>query len=100
MSTGSRLQSFREEVRKRDKRCVITGKIPVNAYLDVWSGFHAAHIFPLAYQDHWNQHNFDRWITISNANGEAINSKQNGLLLRSDIHQLFDSYIVSINPDV
>jgi hypothetical protein len=29
-----------------------------------------------------------------------INSVQNGLLLRSDIHQLFHGHDVSINPDV
>ncbi|KAG5287530.1 hypothetical protein I7I50_12359 [Histoplasma capsulatum G186AR] len=28
-----------------------------------------------------------------------INSTQNGLLLRRDVHALFDSYILSINPD-
>ena len=32
--------------------------------------------------------------------GGSINSVQNGLLLRSDIHQLFDMYRISINPDV
>lgn len=32
--------------------------------------------------------------------GGTINSVQNGLLLRSDIHQLFDFYDFSINPDV
>jgi hypothetical protein len=29
-----------------------------------------------------------------------INPLQNGLLLRSDIHQLFDQYPISANPDV
>lgn len=100
MSIGSRLHAFRDEVRKRDGRCVITGKIALGAYRDHWIGFEAAHIFPLAYEDHWIQHNFARWITIPAANGDTINSKQNGLLLRADIHQLFDSYDISINPDV
>jgi len=100
LSTGSRLQSFRDEIRKRDGRCVITGKIALGAYRNHWKGFEAAHIFPLAYEGHWVQHNFARWITIPAANGETINSKQNGLLLRADIHGLFDSYDISINPDV
>jgi hypothetical protein len=100
LSIGSRLHAFRDEVRKRDGRCVITGKIALGAYRDHWIGFEAAHIFPLAYEDHWIQHNFARWITIPAANGDTINSKQNGLLLRADIHQLFDSYDISINPDV
>ena len=46
------------------------------------------------------QQNFARWITIPTANGDTINSKQNGLLLRADIHGLFDHYDISINPDV
>src|SRR2546423_13635425 len=65
-----------------------------------WVGFEAAHIFPLAYQGHWDQNHFSRWITLPSATGGPINSVQNGLLLRSDIHQQFDSYLVSINPDV
>lgn len=100
MSTGSRLHSFRDEVRKRDGRCVITGKIALGAYRNHWKGFEAAHIFPLAYEGHWIQHNFARCITIPAANGDTINSKQNGLLLRADIHGLFDNYDISINPDV
>jgi hypothetical protein len=29
-----------------------------------------------------------------------INSVQNGLLLRGDLHDQFDQYLFSINPDV
>jgi hypothetical protein len=68
--------------------------------MNEWQGFEAAHIFPLAYEGHWNDNGYSRWITIPPENGGTINSVQNGLLLRSDIHQLFDSYIVSVNPDV
>lgn len=67
---------------------------------DNWNGFEAAHIFPLAYEDHWNNNEYDRWITIRPEKGGTINSVQNGLLLRSHIHQLFESYDFSINPDV
>ncbi|KAF8429546.1 hypothetical protein EV426DRAFT_125620 [Tirmania nivea] len=28
-----------------------------------------------------------------------INSLQNGMLLREDIHTLFDQYLISVNPD-
>lgn len=65
-----------------------------------YTGFEAAHIFPLAYEGHWISGGYSRWITILPENGGAINSVQNGLLLRSDIHQQFDSYNLSINPDV
>lgn len=100
LCTGSRFQSFRDEIRRRDGGCVITGKMAPGGYRDSWTGFEAVHIFPLAYEDHWNQYNFARWITIPPVNGDIINSKQNGLLLRADIHQLFDCYDISINPDV
>ncbi|KAL9125819.1 MAG: hypothetical protein Q9217_005027, partial [Psora testacea] len=99
LSTGSRLQSFRDEVRRRDGRCIITRTIALGAYRNYWTGFEAAHVFPIGYQAHWDQHNFGRWITIPGTNGETINSKQNGLLLRADIHGLFDNYGISINPD-
>jgi hypothetical protein len=79
---------------------VISGEEAEGADYNVWFGFEAAHIFPLAYERHWLDHNYDRWISLSPENGKKINSVQNGLLLKSDIHQLFDSYAFSINPDV
>jgi len=66
----------------------------------MWVGYEAAHIFPLAYERHWIDQNYGRWILLPPAKGGSINSVQNGMLLRSDIHQLFDSYSFSINPDV
>ncbi|KAF1808140.1 hypothetical protein P152DRAFT_469182 [Eremomyces bilateralis CBS 781.70] len=69
------------------------------AQFDRWDGFEAAHIFPVAYEDHWKDHGYEHWITIQPDNGGAINSVQNGLLLDSAVHQLFDNYILSINPD-
>jgi hypothetical protein len=83
----------------RDRRCFITGEEAL-AQFDFWEGFEAAHVFPLAYNGHWVDHNYDRWITIQPATGTSINSVQNGPLLRSDIHQLFDGYAISIDPDV
>jgi HNH endonuclease len=74
--------------------------VPVLAGNEFWDGFEASHIFPLAYEGHWIDHNYDRWITIQSAKGGSINSVQNGLLLKSDIHQLFDAYAIAINPDV
>jgi len=65
-----------------------------------WFGFEAAHIFPLGHEGHWKQHNFGRWILLPPEKGGLINSVQNGLLLESGIHQLFDAYAFSINPDV
>ncbi|KAH8710195.1 HNH endonuclease-domain-containing protein [Phaeosphaeriaceae sp. PMI808] len=98
-ATGTRVQSFCRNVRERDRRCVVSGIRVPGAHVDDWTGFEAAHIFPLAYEDHWKNNGYDRWITVPPASGGSINSVQNGLLLDSAIHQLFDSYSFSINPD-
>ena len=99
--SGTRIQAFRDAVRLRDRRCIISGEVaPVLGGRPIYTGFEAAHIFPLAYEGHWKNHNYDSWITIPPEQGGTINSVQNGLLLRSDIHQHFDSYNFSINPDV
>ena len=97
--SGVRVAEFRDAVRQRDQRCVITGKSAVNAR-GSWAGFQATHIFPLAYEEHWIYHNYGRCITIQPNTGGSINSVQNGLLLTATLHILFDSYDVSINPDV
>lgn len=98
LQSGTRVQAFTDAVRSRDRRCVITGE----EYLDDddWVGFEAAHIFPLAYEQYWTDHNYGRWISSIPDRGVTINSVQNGLLFRSDIHQRFDTYMFSINPDV
>ena len=102
LQTGTRVQAFRDAVRLRDRRCVITGREYVDD--DNWRGFEAAHIFPLAYEHHWIEHNYSRWISTppnrEEIQGAKINSVQNRILLRSDIHQLFDFYDISINPDI
>ena len=100
--SGIRTQSFCDAVRSRDSQCVITGQQAPDAANDNWDGLQAAHIFPLAYENHWNQSNYSNLITIPPASEIAgsINSVQNGLLLRNDIHHLFDCYDFSINPDV
>ena len=57
-------------------------------------------MFPLAYEGQWRDQNLSRWITQEPDKEGPINSVQNGLLLSSEIHQLFDIYSLSINPDV
>jgi hypothetical protein len=39
-------------------------------------------------------------IDASEIDSTKINSIQNGLLLKSDVHGLFDTYLLAINPDV
>ncbi|KAK9317847.1 HNH endonuclease-domain-containing protein [Lipomyces starkeyi] len=92
--------TFRTQVRERDGKCVITGTVNRRADRDNWSTFHAAHIFPLSSEDYFVQSGFSRWIT--NRIGErdtGINSCQNGLLMRSHMHEQFDGFYFSINPD-
>ncbi|PUU80412.1 HNH endonuclease-domain-containing protein [Tuber borchii] len=101
LESGARIVSFRDAVRERDRRCVIT-RVPVyEPAFSGWKMFEVAHIFPLAYEDHWNQSNYSRWITVPPANESDgfIHSVQNGMLLTRDLHALFDGYDVSINPD-
>jgi hypothetical protein len=102
LQSGTRVRAFTDAVRSRDRRCVITGEEYLND--DEWWGLEAVHIFPLAYEQHWKEHNYDRWISIppggEEIKGGTINSVQNGLLLDSAVHQGFDMYKFSINPDV
>jgi len=65
-------KAFRESLIKQYGRCVFTDFCVVEA-------LEAAHIMPY--------------------NGEETNHVQNGLLLRSDIHTLFDLGLISVNPD-
>lgn len=99
--TGTRIAEFRRKVQKRDGRCVVTKEENPNKEFDVWAGFEAAHIFPLAYEQQWNTQGWSEQITIlpSRQSYGTINSVQNGLLLENAIHLLFDIYHFSINPD-
>ncbi|KAJ5182007.1 hypothetical protein N7449_012154 [Penicillium cf. viridicatum] len=92
-----RQDSFRRAVRARDQKCVITGIENSEAEVDNWEGFEAAHIFPLEREALWKQCNFNQFITLPARH--PMNSVQNGLLLTSSVHQKFDSYAISVNPD-
>ena len=98
LESGTRIVSFRDAVRERDRRCVITGRPVLEPGLGRWICFEVAHIFPLAYEDHWDQCNYSRWITAppTNESDGSIHSVQNGMLLTRDIHALFDGYDVPI----
>ncbi len=37
---------------------------------------------------------------VSEIDDTKINSIQNGLLLRSDVHGLFNAYLLAVDPDV
>ena len=102
MQSETRIASFRDAVRERDRGCVITGRPVLQPELGIWICFEVAHIFPLAYEDLWNKSDYSRWITVPppNESDGSIHSVQNGMLLTAGMHALFDAYGVSINPDV
>ncbi|KAG0640480.1 hypothetical protein HOY80DRAFT_1068881 [Tuber brumale] len=98
-----REDSFRTEIRNRDRKYVISG-IPVSEIFiqaHNWTTFDAAHIFPLRHESHWIQYNYGQWITdIPNAVGSSkINSHQNGFLFRQEVHTMFDQSLISVNLD-
>ncbi|KIW81612.1 hypothetical protein Z517_04638 [Fonsecaea pedrosoi CBS 271.37] len=100
LATGTRVAAFAEAIRSRDRQCIISGApVPTFNGISFWDSFEAAHIFPLAYEGHWKTQDYSRWITIQPEKGGSINSVQNGLLLRRDIHSQFDAYLIAINPD-
>lgn len=72
VASRSGQSSFRANLIKKWKHCNITECRTINA-LD------AAHIAPYR--------------------GEKDNDVRNGLLLRADIHRLFDACLIGINPD-
>ncbi|RPA89673.1 hypothetical protein L873DRAFT_1831920 [Choiromyces venosus 120613-1] len=77
VTTGTHVEDLIDAVRERDRWCVITGNC----------------------RGYWDYRHYGSWITIPPENGGSINSTREGILLRANIHILFDSYDVSINSD-
>ncbi|CUS08064.1 unnamed protein product, partial [Tuber aestivum] len=96
-------RAFRHRISNRDRKCLISGLVNPESNIQSldWSGYEAAHIFPLEHESHWVQFNYSRWMTDMHdaAGSSKINSSQNGLLLQSDLHNVFDLYLLSVNPD-
>ncbi|KAF3908515.1 hypothetical protein ABW21_db0205775 [Orbilia brochopaga] len=97
-ATSGRDGEFRAGVRERDGKCVMSGVVNLESDIDVWDGFDACHIVPLHLESWFKEHNYGRWIT-DEISGSKINSPQNGLLLSVSLHQKFNSYTVSVDPD-
>ncbi|PGH16397.1 hypothetical protein AJ79_01728 [Helicocarpus griseus UAMH5409] len=89
--------AFENSVRQRDQGCVVVKEEQGDSLVKagIWTGFDAAHVFPVAYSALWPTLGFNS-IGISGSNEDNVNSVQNGILLRADIHQLFDTYFFSI----
>ncbi|KAK9342517.1 hypothetical protein V1522DRAFT_415914 [Lipomyces starkeyi] len=100
LSASGRVRPFPAAVRDRDRRCVITG-VPVTQrelLLQRWTRYDAAHIFPVALEFMFHNYNFGELVVLDERDG-SVNSAQNGLLLRKDVHGLCDQYEISINPN-
>ncbi|KAK9492050.1 hypothetical protein V1508DRAFT_405021 [Lipomyces doorenjongii] len=92
--------AFRQLVHERDGKCAITGLVNTQAYRNDWTSFHAAHIFPLSSEEYFVQSGFSRCITNkANERDTGINSCQNGLRMQSNVHERFDKFLFSVNPD-
>jgi len=98
-SISGREDAFREGIRARDGKCVISGLVNRRAPKG-WSGFEAAHIFPVVSESYWIAQDYGRWIRGVTPGVAKINSRQNGFLLQGTVHTDFDNYLVSVNPDV
>lgn len=73
-SVSGREDAFRDGIRARDNKCVISGRVHRNPH--IWTSFEAAHVFPLEKESLWIQFNYGRWITdMDDTNGVSkINS--------------------------
>ena len=65
LSSVSREDAFVHQVRHRDKRCVITGRLVPAESIEAedWVTFRAAHIFPLALNHIFTTHEFSQLIS-------------------------------------
>ena len=97
LSNTTRDVEFRDQIRQRDGRCVITDDINYEAIEDRWVGFQTAHIIPLSLNHIFTGQGFSHLITHNNPPG--INSPQNGILLHTGVHPLWDDYSIAVNPN-
>ena len=100
--SGTRVGAFCKAVRERDRRCIATGRPARLAHLEWWALFESTYIFPFDYEQHWNDSNYSRWITVPPADlsHSTVYSVQNGILLKPGMQISFNQYWWSINPDV
>jgi hypothetical protein len=94
---------FRNAIRERDRTCAISGRTFRSRHR-TFNALQAAHIYPVSRLSEWNAQNYRRWISDTSSQhhiGQSgLYSLQNGLLLKADIHQLWDSWVIGVDPDV
>ncbi|RAK95981.1 HNH endonuclease signature motif containing protein [Aspergillus ibericus CBS 121593] len=93
---------FRDSLRRRDGTCAISGHGGVPE--EPWLGINAAHIYPVSQLDSWNWNGYSRWV-IDTTDPSLIApnrlfSPENGRLLDSSIHILFNYFKLAVSPEV
>lgn len=76
-------------MRVRDFNCRVTGYIEGTQY---------AHLVPKDEEAWWNSNGMGNYTDAIRGNAKEINSPQNGMLLRADIHKRFDDRRFVIAP--
>ncbi|KAL4795327.1 hypothetical protein BDV19DRAFT_378811 [Aspergillus venezuelensis] len=84
-----------------NSRCTITGA--VGSVTNPRLGLRAAHVFPVGRHGQWVADGFQNLVNDSTPARQIAPDKmfsaQNGLTLRSDVHDFFDSFYFAINTD-
>ncbi|PWN91102.1 hypothetical protein FA10DRAFT_299744 [Acaromyces ingoldii] len=98
-SSSRRNATFADRIRKRDQRCLITGFESNPGGRS--RALQAAHIFARAHLDRWRACGFDRLVedTDRHIGNAKIDSVQNGLLLRADVHNRFVDHEIAVDVD-
>lgn len=103
--TSSSTSTFRGPIRLRDAGCVLrnTRVNPLKDPRTAYSGYECAHIVPRSLlAEVWLPRGFYHHITnLEDKSPTAkINSDQNGIMLSSDLHAMFDAWKIGIDVDV
>ncbi|KAF8659811.1 hypothetical protein AX16_001696 [Volvariella volvacea WC 439] len=98
-NTPVRESHYRTRTRNRDGKCLITGQ-----QTQTYSRLKVAHIFPRAHDVEWIRKGYRDKITDPAeeavlGGSSKIDSIQNTITLRSDLHDAWDNYEFGVNPD-
>ncbi|KIM78629.1 hypothetical protein PILCRDRAFT_824264 [Piloderma croceum F 1598] len=102
-NTPVKTEHYRTRTCARDPCCLISG-LPVAVDEDDFSRFKATHIFPRAHDVDWINKGYSSLITdpahINEVGGPTkIDSIQNVILLRGDLHNAWVNYKFAVDPD-
>lgn len=97
--TPARGHHYRDRGRARDGKCLITG-----LQTQTYSRLKVAHIFPRAHDNEWKSKGYPSKITDTADEARIggptkIDSVQNVITLRSDLHDAWDNYEFGVDPN-